>query len=263
MDENNNILTRFGFGFDRGGAHTARTIMLKELEMLLEYVSYESASNKDYRLAVVEDNCLLKRSGRNRKLTFRHLADLYILDSNYLLFRGLRYFWHRDIEGRNLFALLCAYATDSVLRNSTPFILGLSKGMIITSQDTEAFIEEIEPGRFSPATLKSTAQNINSSWTQSGHLAGRINKMRTIVCPSPGVVAYALLLGYLTGARGESLFSNEYTKLLDSTPEVLSELAAEASSRGWMVFKQIGNVLEVAFPHLLTEQEMEWVHEQA
>jgi len=29
------------------------------------------------------------------------------------------------------------------------------------------------------------------------------------------------------------------------------------------VFKRIGNVVEVAFPHLLTEQEMEWVHEQA
>jgi hypothetical protein len=263
MDENNNILNRFGFSFERGGVHTARTIMLKELQMLLEYVSSESASKKDYRKAIVEDNCLLKRSGRNRDLTFRHLADLYKLDSNYLLFRALRYFWYRDKKGRGLLALLCACTTDSLLRNHGSFVLSLSFGTTITSQDSEAFIEQNNPGRFSPATLKSTAQNINSSFTQSGHLSGRINKKRSKVCPSPGSVAYALLLGYLTGARGESLLSTDYAKLLDSAPEDLSQLAMEASSRGWMVFKRVGNVVEVTFPHLLSEQEMEWVHEQA
>ena len=263
MNEKNDTLEHFGFSFERNSVHTARTIMLKELGMLLECVSGERALKLEYRKAVVEDNCLLKRSGKNRNLTFGHMANLYILDDSYILFRALRYFWYRDMQGRQLLTLLCACATDSVLRNSRTLILGLSEGTIITSQDTEAFIEQTDPGRFSAATLKSTAQNINSSWTQSGHLSGRINKVRTKVCPSPGTVAYALLLGYLTGARGESLFSTEYAKLLDSSPVVLSELAAEASSRGWLVFKRIGNVIEVAFPNLLTDQEMEWVHEQA
>lgn len=258
-----NTLERFGFCFERSGVHTARTIMVKELQMLFEYVSSESASKTDYKKAIIEENCLLKRSGRNRDLTFRHLADLYILESSYLLFRALRYFWYRDTQGRNLLALLCAYTTDPLLRRHGSFVLSLSLGTTITSQDSEDFIEKNNPGRFSPATLKSTAQNINSSFTQSGHLSGRINKKRTKVYPTPGSVAYALLLGYLTGARGESLFTTEYAKILDSTPEELSQLAAEASSRGWMVFKKIGNVVEVAFPNLFNEQEMEWVYEQA
>jgi hypothetical protein len=263
LKEKNEILERFGFSFERGCVHTARTIMLNELQMLLCYVASESASIQEYKKAIVEDNCLLKRSGRNRDLTFRHLADLYILEPGYLLFRALRYFWYRDTEGRSLLALLCACATDSLLRNHGTFILGLSQGTTITSQDSEAFIEQNNPGRFSPATLRSTAQNINSSFTQSGHLSGRSIKKRTKVYSSPGSTAYALLLGYLTGARGESLFSTDYAKLLDSTPEEMSQMAVEASGRGWMVFKRIGNVVEVAFPNLLTEQEMEWVHGQA
>ena len=86
MNEKNDTLEHFGFSFERNSVHTARTIMLKELGMLLEYVSGERTSKFEYRKAVVEDNCLLKRSGKNRDLTFRHLANLYILDDSYICF---------------------------------------------------------------------------------------------------------------------------------------------------------------------------------
>jgi len=32
--------------------------------------------------------------------------------------------------------------------------------------------------------------------------------------------------------------------------------------KGWIVFKRIGNVMEVLFPSLLTSEEMKWIHEQ-
>lgn len=72
------------------------------------------------------------------------------------------------------------------------------------------------PGRFSKATLKSTTQNINATLTWSGHLIGKVKKIRNKVLPTPGSVSYiALYLGYLTGIRGKALFENEYIKHLN------------------------------------------------
>ena len=256
-------LSRFGFKNERGGAHASRTIMLNELGKLLSYFDRPDVTKADYLQAIDENNCLAKRSGKTRALTFRHLVDLYTLDSTALLFRALLFFWHRDPDCRPLVALLCAYSRDSILRSATPFILGAIEGTTITRESVEACIDEREPGRFSPATLKSTAQNVNSSFTQAGLLTGKVRKIRTRANPTSGAVSYALLLGYLTGARGESLFQTEYTKLLDCSFERALSLAEDASRRGWIVFKRVGDVIEVVFPNLISAEEMEWVREQS
>ena len=59
--DNNNALARFGFNFDKGGAHSARTMMLQELSALLSYVDDPKASRADYVKAIEDDNCLCKR----------------------------------------------------------------------------------------------------------------------------------------------------------------------------------------------------------
>jgi hypothetical protein len=258
----NNNLNRFGFSNERGGAHLARTMMLEELKLLLSFINDAQAKKTEYLRAIEDDNCLAKRSGRTRKLTARHLSDLYALDPQVTLFRILRYFWKRDEEGQPLLALLCTYARDSILRSSAAFIQSYSFGQIVSREALEEFIDNQEPGRFSKATLKSTAQNINATWTKSGHLRGRIKKVRSQPKASPGSVSYALLLGYLNGIRGESIFKTEYSKLWDCSFERSIELATEASRKGWIVFKRLGTVIEVLFPNLLSEQEMEWVREQ-
>ncbi|MBI4317921.1 MAG: hypothetical protein HY675_05480 [Chloroflexi bacterium] len=258
----NDSLARFGFGFGRGGAHLARTMMLSELDALLAYVGRPDASKADYRRAIEEENCLGKRSGRTRGLTYGHLVDLYSLDPAVTLFSALLFFWRRDPTGRRLLALLCAYGRDRVLRLSAPFILEFPEGATVTRQALEEHLERCEHGRFSKVTLEATAQRINSTWTQSGHLIGRAHKMRSRAIPTPGAVAYALLLGYLAGVRGEQLFRTEYAKLLDCSYERAIELAEDASRRGWIVFKRVGNVIEVLFPNVLREHEMEWVREQ-
>ncbi len=262
MREKNKQLSRFGFSFERGGAHTSRTIMLDELETLLAYVNQPEADKADYLQAIVDDNCLGKRSTKTRTLTYRHLVDLYSLDRSKILFRVLRYFWNRDISGQPLLALLCAYARDPILRSSAPFLLQFSQGSAIARESLEEFIDSREPGRFSKATLTSTAQNINSSWTKSGHLSGRLRKVRSRANPTAGSVSYALLLGYLTGVRGQALFQTEYTKLLDCPFDRAIELAEEASRKGWIVLKRVGDVIEVLFPSLINQQEMEWLREQ-
>ena len=237
--------------------------MLEELKLLFSFVDAPDAEKVMYLRSIVEDNCLNKRSNKTRKLTARHLVDLYGLDPGITMFRSFRYFWERDTDGRPLLAMICAVARDSILRSSTPFIKSFTIGQRVTREALEVFIDNLETGRFSPATLKSTAQNINSSWTQSGHLQGRVKKVRSQPKATPGAVSYALLLGYLSGVRGELLYNTEYAQLLDCSMEQAIELSIDASRKGWLILKRLGSVIEVLFPNLLTSEEMEWVREQS
>ena len=261
-NKHNKKLERLGFSYERGGVHTARTMMLAELRALLSFVDVADAARADYLEAIQTANCLGKRSGKTRTLTFRHLADLYALDPSLLVFRALRFFWQRDVDGPPLLAALCAYSRDPLLRATAPFVLGFQEGATVTREAMEEFIDAQEPGRFSKATLKSTAQNINSSWTQAGHLAGRVRKVRARGVATPGTVSLALLLGYVSGLRGESLLKSDFTRMLDCSFEKTIELAEDASRRGWISLKRVGQVVEVLFPNLITAQEMEWLREQ-
>lgn len=261
-NKHNKKLERLGFSYERGGVHTARTMMLAELRALLSFVDVTDAARTDYLEAIQTANCLGKRSGKTRTLTFRHLADLYALDPSLLVFRALRFFWQRDVDGQPLLAALCAYSRDPLLRATAPFVLGFQEGATVTREAMEEFIDAQEPGRFSKATLKSTAQNINSSWTQAGHLAGRVRKVRARAVATPGTVSLALLLGYVSGLRGESLLKSDFTRMLDCSFEKTIELAEDASRRGWISLKRVGQVVEVLFPNLITAQEMECLREQ-
>ena len=114
-----------------------RTMMLAELQLLLHSVGNPDASKDDYSKAIIEDNCLGKRSEKNRTLTSRHLAYLYSLDPQVTVFRVLRFFWERDVGGQPLLALLCSYTRDSLLRLSAPFILGRPEGSSVSRQSLE------------------------------------------------------------------------------------------------------------------------------
>lgn len=261
MVANNSNLVKLGFAFPYGSPHVSRTMMLAELSTLLESVTAPDASRADYVQAIVEDNCLAKRTDKNRVISKRYLVELYSLDPALLLFRSLRFFWQRDPEGRQLLALLCAYARDPLLKASAKYILPLAEGALVNRQTMEEFLDSLDPGRYSSGKLASNAKNLNSSWTQTGHLNGRTQKKRSRAIPTAGSVSYALLLGFLTGVRGRSLFTSEFIKLLDCSLEHAIELAESASRRGWIVCNRVGDVIEVLFPNLITPQEMEWSRE--
>lgn len=260
--KNHERLVRFGFSFERNGAHSARTMMLAELRELLNYVNNPEAERNDYQRAIVDENCLGKRSVKTRALTFRHLSELYSLDISHLIFRALLYFWNRDPQGQPFLALLCTYARDPIFRMSAPFLLEIQEGRSFDRGALEQFIDNHEPGRFSQATLTSITQNIAFSWTQTGHLKGRRQRTRERATPTPGSISYALLLGYLRGERGLSLFHTEYVGLLDCSTSKALELAEISAKRGWIIFKRIGDVIEVLFPNLIHQEEMEWIREQ-
>ena len=262
MTNDSSKLSKFGFKFEKGGVHLARTMMLDELRTVLSYVKSPNPTKKDFVSAIEIDNCLGKRSGKSRSLSARHLVDLYSLDPSIPIFRVLLYFWTRDVEGQPILALSCAYCRDAILRMSAPIILGLPEGTMLSRQEVEAFINKSYPDRFSEATLKSTAQNINGTWTNTGHLKGKAKKIRSRATPTPGSVAFALYLGYISGLRGQDLLISEYMKNLDCSADKAIELADIASRRGWIVFKRVGSVMEVQFPNLITSEEQGWLYEQ-
>lgn len=266
-------LSRFGFSFKQASAHTSRTMMLEDLGALLAYTNSSEAgkgdciiaskedciiaSKVDYFKAINEDNCLGKRTAKTRVLSYGHLVALYSLDPDIPLFRALLYFWGKEAKGRPLLALLLTYARDTAFRSVIPSIIQLPEGAIVKRIFVEEIIDDLEPERFSEATLRSMAQNINSTLTKSGHLRGKSKKIRTIAESTPASVAYALFIGYLTGVRGQQLFQTEYISLLDCNYNKALELADIASRKGWLIFKQLGNIMEIHFPDLIGLEEME------
>lgn len=241
-------LETFGFRYTRNGAHSARTIMIDELDLLFSVIDDVSASHQAYIDAIVLDNCLGKRSEKSRILTARHLTDLYGLNPDLGVFRLLRFFMERDEEGRAMTAALCAYARDPLFRMTVPYIAGCPRGAKIERAVLESFLEESEPGRYSPASLKSIAQNINGSWTRAGHLSGRASKIRTQAEPTVANAAYAVILATVMGHRGATLFDSDPIKMLDVSAGRAMELAQLASEKGWIIYKRIGDIIEVGIP---------------
>lgn len=251
-----------GFKTTTGGAHASRTIMLAELGLLLDACP-EAATQAEYRQAAVELNCLGKRSASTRALTWGHLVDLYGVNPEQFVFRGMRWFWARDVEGRPLTALSAALARDGLLSAIAPHIWAVPVGSTVSRESIEACMASRFPDRFSVATLKSVAQNINATLTQTGHLSGRVRKLRQQARPTAGSVAYALLLGYASGARGPELFQTRFMKAQDVPAAVCIDLAEEAARKGWVEFKRVADIMEVAFPRLIRPQEEVAIREQA
>lgn len=245
-----------------GGAHAARTLMFRELDALVRYCGTTPQPRDAYRLAIVDANCLAKRSAKSRSLTFRHLVDLYGLEDTQLVFVSLMHFWQRDPESGPILALCAALARDGWLARLADYILNLKVGASVSRIVVEDQIERLAPERLSDATRKSLAQNINSTFTQSGHLKGRSTKYRIRAKPTPTNAAFALLISYASGARGSALFETVYTKALDCSREESMAMAEAASRRGLMRFNRVGDVMEVAFPDIISRADLERIHGQ-
>ena len=256
----NATLIKLGYRLGRGGVNAARTMMFDELTHLFERTTPET-SRDAYRAEVVDFNALGKPTQKSRVLTFGHLTELYGLDPAIPVFRVFRQLWALDEQARPVLALTLSLVRDPVLRLSESFVLGKALGEPVRREDIEELIETAEPDRFSPATLKSVAQNINGSWTQAGYLVGRVNKVRTQPRVTPSNITFALFLGHLEGLTGQRLFTSRWTSLLCSSPGELETLANSASHRGQIVFLNAGGVKEVRFPGFLAAEEEQWLHE--
>lgn len=241
---------KFGFVIEGFGAHSGRTIMSKDMKLLLESCLPE-AEKDEYAQAVLVNNVLLKKTGAARKEAYSRLSRLYGLDNSILLFRVFREFWEQDKESQSLILILYAIARDPILRVSVDLILNSVAGDQLVATDFEKEVVDTYGDQLTEKTTASIGRNIASSWTQSGHLTGRSNKIRTIVESNPTSVAFALFLGYLCGDRGDKLFHSKWAKLLDTPIYELQIKAQVASQQGWLEYRQTGSITEISFEHLL------------
>ena len=250
------LLAQLGFRFGTNGPHAARTMMLEDLRLLLSHSSAD-AKRADYRVAIVADNVLGKATKKARELALRHLGTLYGLDSANPVFLALRRLWSSNPAAQPMLALLVALARDPLLRASQRYVLGLPPGALVVREDFEAFLLESFPDRFSPASLKSFAQNVAGTWTSAGVLVGHRRKLRVAPAATAEAAAMALFLGHLQGRSGQRLFNSEWTATLGGSPDELTALTNSAFQRGLLVFLNAGGVKEVRFPgYLAPEQEL-------
>jgi hypothetical protein len=235
---------RAGLKFGDRGMHTSRTMMSAELEELMEVVPGLEARDA-YAHAIVQENALGKATASNRRLTSQRLAELYGLDSGIPIFRILHRLWSVDRDGRPLLALLAAVARDPLLRVTATAILELPAGSEVDRTRLLAILAEATGGRLNPSSRDKVARNAGSSWTQAGHLKGRVRKVRRLVEPTPGSVALALWLGQTQGLAGEALLSSPWARLLDSPPSRLLDLTLRAKQMGLVNARVGGGVIEI------------------
>lgn len=233
--------------------------MLGELAHLLDAAPGE-VTREGYADAIIESNCLGKRTAATRKLSFQRLSELYGLDTQIILFRVLRDLWGSHKSSRPLLGLLLALARDPLLRVSAPAVILTPHGHEFARQSMKDSFSETLGDRLNDSTLDKVVRNACSSWTQSGHMSGRGRKIRQKVNATPAAATYALLLGFALGRRGRLLFDTPWAAILDVSPDDLIDVAIDAKRLGLIDLKQSGSMIDVSFPTLLTEKERELLY---
>ena len=242
-------LERSGFRFGDKGTHSSRTLMLGDLEAVLES-SPEAADRTAYAAAIIEGNCLEKPTASTRRLSSQRLNELYALDPKIAVFRVMRHLWAADSRSRPFLAMLVALARDPLYMASASPILSLPTGAELQRAPLRNALRKLVGERMNDDTLDKVARNVASSWTQTGHLSGRTFKHRQRVSATPTAVAFALWLGDVAGFRGDELLTTGWNAALDCTATSARTLALEAKRMGLIDLRTSGDVIEFGLERL-------------
>ena len=241
----NPTMDRAGFRFGPRGTHGSRTMMLRELTELFALLPRD-ATREDYKAAIVQENALGKRTYATRLSSRQRLNEMYGLDPRLALFRVLRHLWRIDPPGQPLLAMLCALARDPLLRSTAHSVLALAPGEELIRSRFAAAIRDSVGTRMNDAVLDKVARNAASSWAQSGHLTGRVRKIRRLVEPTPATTAMALWLGDMEGRAGLSLLDSDWAAVLDARGGVLLPRVFDAKRLGLIQARIAGSVVEIS-----------------
>ena len=242
--ESKSDLAALGFRIADSGPHTSKTLMLQELEALLASVPPDAPA-KAYRVAIVEENVLGKRTLSTRKETASRLTALHGLDPSKPLFRVLRRLWAVDPAAHPQLALLNGLARDPLLMATSERVMGMPEGELLQRSEMVAAVHGFTHDRLSAKVLDAVARNAASSWTQSGHLKGKVKKLRQPLKPHSVALALALWLGYASGKRGKALLNTPWATVLDTSSSGLLELAEQAKRMGLLKLSHGGGVVAI------------------
>lgn len=154
--------------------------------------------------------------------------------------------WELHDTSRPLLALLLALARAPLLRVTASAVRDTHYGHELYRQAMMDAVSRAAAERLNPETVDKVVRNAASSWTQSGHLRGRGEKIRQRVNAEPTSAANALLIGFATGVRGRALFETPWCAVLDVEAGELMELAVAAKRVGLLEPKQSGPIIDVS-----------------
>jgi hypothetical protein len=233
-------------GFDEGlrGVHTSRTMMLAELELVLG-VHTTAADPVSVRHRIVEDNLLGKSTRSGRVNTSKKLIDLYLFDETVPLYRCFSFLWRQSSDAHPLLAGLLALCRDMVFRSTVPLIVNTPIGHPVGRDRIHAHLLQGFAARYSASTLSSTAENVSSSWRQTGHIHGVKEPIRSKARADACALSMAISIAFLRGLRGRTILASEWVSLLDLQPAELEALMGGAHRQGLVTFRRTGEVVEV------------------
>ena len=237
------VLQTAGFRLKLGGTHLSRTMMLAELRHALEAAAQPTRERLDS--LVLDQNILQKRTGSGRRLTWRHLRELYGLDGPPPMSRAMIGLWPRAGEGQPMLALLAALARELLLRDSAEIVLAAPAGGRVHAADFARLFEERYPGHYTSKMFGKISRNCASTWTQSGQLRGRVRKERARPAVSSSAAAYAALLGSLAGFGGPALLACPWVAVLDRSKAEVLALLRKAEGDGLLRLRAGGDVIEI------------------
>jgi hypothetical protein len=125
-----------------------------------------------------------------------------------------------------------------------------SEGERVETTSLAQALEAAFPNQYSELNRNKIARNAASSWTQSGHLAGRGKKTRRRIKATTAAVTMALFLGDIVAYHGAAVFSNPWCRLLDLNPDRAKMMGFEAHRAGLLNLRAVGEVVELSFPLL-------------
>jgi len=229
--------------------HTSRTMMFAELSKEMDHAIHD-----DMYLDSLNQNIANKKTKTNQDKTTGYLKQLYGFGVEYYPFTVFKYFWQiaSEIE-KPVLTILYAVGEDFLLSESCPVIASTKLGEKVTVEKLEENIESHHSDRYSENTRKSLAQNIASSWKQAGFITGKVKNIRTQPAISHNVLAFAFLLAYLNGERGDFILTSKWTKALCLGESQIRELAVEAAKRDLLQYQYAGNVTAISFNNLFTK----------
>jgi len=236
---------KYGFRHAPGGVHLSKTMMLDDLEAVLDLPGTVDAPSIE--AAILNQNILGKPSGTARKLALSRLNTLYGIREPLPIQAAMLRLWEHHENGHPMLALLCSLAREPLLRDTADTVLNSSPGAIVRWPELADVLSARHPGRYSAKMLKSLAQNCISSWTQSGHIRGKVRKRRSLADPTAQSAAYAALLGSLAGFGGPALLASPWMRVLDRPEGDLLSLLRRAESAGLGQLRAGGGVIQINF----------------
>ena len=229
--------------------HVHRTIMFQELEKVMDF-----ACEKDEYAKAMEANVFGKKSADGIKQTSNFLSRIYLFTPQDSAFKVFKYFWEITTKDEKpLLVFIFALGQDFLLYESTDVVKNKPIGEKVTVEAFKDNLEKYYPNKYSKVTSHSIGKNLASSWKQAGFIAGKTKNIRVQPEISYKVAAFAFLLSFLKGDRGEFILKNPIVKALCLNEKSMKEMAIEAAKQDLLQYQFGGSVTSFAFPQLLSK----------